>query len=90
MDNGSGAAGAAGAGVGGLFMGVMIGALIGGVVALLFAPQPGAQTREMVRDRFGQFRDVFRGAASDVSDTAEKAAGQMKQAAGEMRQATRQ
>ncbi len=86
MDNGSGAAGAAGAGIGGMFMGVLIGAVIGGIVALLFAPQPGTQTREMVRNRFGQFREVFRGTASDVGQTAEKTAEQMKQGASEMRE----
>jgi gas vesicle protein len=86
MDNGSGAAGAAGAGIGGMFMGILIGAVIGGVVALLFAPQPGTQTREMVRNRFGQFREVFRRTASDIGETAENTAEQVKQGAREMRE----
>jgi gas vesicle protein len=78
MDNGSRSARTAGAGIGGLFMGIMLGAIIGGVVALLFAPQPGTQTRGLVKDRFGQFKDVFRSGAHQMGQAAEKTAEQMK------------
>jgi gas vesicle protein len=79
MDDRSNVAGAAGAGIGGIFIGMAIGAVIGGVVALLFAPQTGSETREMIRNRYCQMRDVVRGAAKDTSETGEKTAGQMKQ-----------
>jgi len=37
--------------IGGLATGVLIGLLAGAVAALLAAPQPGQQTRAMIRDR---------------------------------------
>lgn len=85
MGNGSNAAGAAGAGVGGMLVGILIGAVIGGVVALLFAPQEGTRTREMVRNRMGQMGDVFRSSARDASETAERTAEQIRQSASEMK-----
>jgi gas vesicle protein len=88
MDNGSSAAGAAGAGMGGFFMGMLTGLIVGGVVTLLFAPQPGTQTREMIRNRFGQIKGAFRGSAQDVSEMGEKTAEQVKQGTREMRQPT--
>jgi gas vesicle protein len=88
MDNGSSAGTAVGAGLGGIMIGVLIGAVIGGVVALLFAPQTGNETREMVRNRFGRMKDVFRESADDVSRMAEKTSNQVKRSAREMRPST--
>ncbi len=79
---------AAGAGMGGLFVGILIGAALGGILALLFAPQKGNETREMIRNRYGQMRDVVRGAAQDTAETAEKTAEQMRQSASEMRRSS--
>jgi gas vesicle protein len=78
-------AGAAGAGLGGMFVGMIIGAVIGGVVALLFAPQTGNDTRDMIKNRYGQMRDAFRGGARDTAEMAEKTASQMRQTSSEMR-----
>lgn len=86
MDNGSNAAGAAGAGMGGLFTGILIGAVIGGVVALMFAPQTGDRTRDMVKNRIGQMGDIFRSSARDMGETAEKTAEQMRQGVSDMKQ----
>lgn len=85
MDNGSSAAGATGAGMGGLLMGLLIGAVVGGVVALLFAPQSGSETRQMIKTRAGDIGNAFRGAARDMKATAERAGEQMKQGAEEIR-----
>ncbi len=85
MDSRGTVAGAAGAGVGGIFIGILIGAVLGGIVALLFAPQTGTETREMVRNRYGQMRDVFRGAAQDTAEMGEKTSRQVKQATQEMK-----
>ncbi len=48
----------------GFGMGVFAGAIIGGVVALLYAPKSGKETRRLIRD-----------AASDVADTVKEATG---------------
>ena len=77
---------AAGAGTGGFMMGMLWGMVVGGVVALLFAPQTGTETRQMIRERLGQMKEVFRAGSSDVKQTAEKTAEQMRQSAHEMRQ----
>jgi gas vesicle protein len=38
---------------------MIVGIAIGGVVALLFAPQSGNKTREMVKDRWERVKEVF-------------------------------
>ena len=78
MENRETVAGAPGAGVGGIFLGILIGAVIGGVAALLFAPQTGSDTRGMIRDRYGQMKDVFRGTAKEVAATGKKTAEHAK------------
>jgi gas vesicle protein len=88
MDNGSSAGTAMGAGLGGIMIGVLIGAVIGGVVALLFAPQTGNETREMVKNRFGRMKEVFSQSADDINRMAEKTSNQVKSSAREMRQST--
>ncbi len=66
MDNGVNAGGSSGIGVGSFFLGMLVGAVIGGVTALMLAPKSGAETREMVRNRYNQVRDVVRSSAQDV------------------------
>jgi gas vesicle protein len=84
--NSSGMAGAGVAGgVGGFFTGMLVGLAVGGIVALLFAPQTGNETRSLVRDRWGQMRDVFRASKQDMTEMGEKTAEQMKRSAREMR-----
>jgi gas vesicle protein len=51
--------GTPGPGIGNFFSGMIVGIAIGGVVALLFAPQSGNKTREMVKDRWERVKDVF-------------------------------
>jgi gas vesicle protein len=38
-------------GGGGFFAGLMLGGLIGGALALLFAPRPGEETQRMIREK---------------------------------------
>ncbi|MDD5701059.1 MAG: YtxH domain-containing protein [Dehalococcoidales bacterium] len=51
--------GTPGPGIGSFFSGMIVGIAIGGVVALLFAPQSGNKTREMVKDRWERVKEVF-------------------------------
>lgn len=53
-----------------LLSGFIIGGLIGATVALLSAPQSGAETRAMLRERSSELRDR---AADVASDTAARA-----------------
>ncbi len=71
MDNGISAGKAGGIGVGSFFIGMMVGAVVGGVAALFLAPMRGAETRDMVTSRFNQMKDVVRSSASDVQKTAQ-------------------
>ncbi|MDX2060052.1 MAG: YtxH domain-containing protein, partial [Gemmatimonadales bacterium] len=47
----------AGAGRGGFGLGLLVGALLGATVALLFAPAPGHDTRRRLRRRLEDVRD---------------------------------
>ena len=53
----------------GFFAGLIIGAVIGAAVALLYAPQPGAETRRMVKEK-----------SMEVKEKAVKAVGRVKDA----------
>jgi gas vesicle protein len=66
MDNGSNSGGSSGSGAGAFLLGMLVGAVIGGVAALLLAPKSGAETREMVRNKYNQMKDVVRSSAQDV------------------------
>jgi len=48
--------------------GLLMGAVIGAVVALLYAPQPGIETRRMVKEK-----------ALEVKEKAAKATGKIKE-----------
>ena len=57
----------------GYFKGVVHGMIIGGAVALLYAPKPGRQMREELSDRFGQVRGQMQPVieqAQGLADTA--------------------
>lgn len=72
MKERSNAAPSAGARIGGIVIGMLIGAVIGGIAALLFAPQTGNETRELIRNRYGQMKEVFRGIPGDDAKTAKE------------------
>jgi gas vesicle protein len=52
----------------GFISGVLVGAAVGAVIALLYAPQPGAETRRIVKEK-----------ALEVKEKAVKAAGKIKE-----------
>lgn len=55
----------------GFFSGLLVGAAIGAAIALLYAPQPGAETRRMVKEK-----------ALEVKEKAAKAASKIKESVG--------
>ena len=52
----------------GFFSGLMMGAVIGAAIALLYAPQPGTETRRVVKEK-----------ALEVKEKAAKAARKIKE-----------
>ena len=60
----------------GFGIGFLGGAVIGGVIALLFAPKSGKETRRMIMDKTGEIVDVVKDKTEKVVDTVkEKASG---------------
>jgi len=60
----------------GFGIGLLTGAVIGGVIALLFAPQTGKETRQMIKDKTTEVVDAVKGKATEVMDAVkEKASG---------------
>jgi gas vesicle protein len=58
-------------------LGVLVGAVIGGGMAILFAPKTGQETRELIRDKSGQLYEVVKRKVGDVRQTVgEKIAGE--------------
>jgi gas vesicle protein len=53
-------------GGGGLFLGFLIGALAGGITALLLAPKSGKETREYLREKAMDAQHMVQEKASDV------------------------
>jgi gas vesicle protein len=49
--------------------GILAGAVIGGVVALLFAPKSGKETRELIRDKSGDVFETVKRKVGDVRQT---------------------
>lgn len=63
-------AAAAGFGIGGFFLGMLAGAVVGGIAALLLAPKSGPETREMITDRMNQWKDIVKSRAHEVGEAA--------------------
>ncbi|MFA5399033.1 MAG: YtxH domain-containing protein [Dehalococcoidia bacterium] len=55
----------------GFLSGLLMGAVIGAAIALLYAPQPGTETRRMVKEK-----------ALEVKEKAAKAASKIKESVG--------
>jgi gas vesicle protein len=52
----------------GFGIGLLVGAAVGGVCALLYAPHSGKETREMIKQRVGIVRDRAGDYAEDVKE----------------------
>ena len=60
----------------GFGIGLLTGAVIGGVIALLYAPQSGKETRAMLKDKATRLVDAVREKTSEVVDTTEEVASE--------------
>jgi gas vesicle protein len=50
-------------------LGVLAGAAVGGVIALLYAPKSGKETRALIRAKSGEYYDVVKRKMGDVRHT---------------------
>ncbi|MCL4559927.1 MAG: YtxH domain-containing protein [Chloroflexi bacterium] len=75
--------------IGSLALGLFIGGMIGATVALLSAPQSGAQTREMIRDKSLEIRDRAMETAGGTRERAQQVITSVRGQAGDIIQKTR-
>jgi gas vesicle protein len=54
----------------GFFPGLILGAVVGAAVALLYAPQPGAETRRMVKEKALEIKDKAANSVCGISESA--------------------
>ena len=59
--------------IGALFVGFILGGLTGALAALLFAPQSGAETRALIKDKSIELRDIAQHSAEEAVARAEGA-----------------
>ena len=52
----------------GFGIGLLTGAVIGGVLALLFAPQSGKETRQMIKNKATGMMDAIKGKAAEANE----------------------
>ena len=52
----------------GFGIGLLSGVVIGGIIALLFAPQSGKETRKMIKDKATGMMDAIKGKAAEASE----------------------
>lgn len=60
----------------GFFAVLLTGAVIGGVIALLYAPKTGKETRQLIKDKVTGVVDAIKGKTSEVVDTVKEAASE--------------
>ena len=56
--------------------GMIFGAALGAALGLLLAPKPGSETRQIVRERAGEYLDVARERAGEYAGPVRERAGQ--------------
>jgi gas vesicle protein len=69
---------------GAFLVGFIVGGLTGAVVALLFAPQSGEETRALIKDKSIELRDKATASAEEVIARAEAAAAEARTRAEEL------
>ncbi len=60
----------------GFGIGLVTGVVIGGVIALLYAPKTGKETRKLIKDKATEDVDTLKEKTSGVIDTVEDAASE--------------
>ncbi|MBL8079247.1 MAG: YtxH domain-containing protein [Anaerolineales bacterium] len=75
---------------GAFLVGFVVGGLTGAVVALLFAPQSGEETRALIKDKSIELRDQASHSAEEVLARAEAVAAEARQRAEELTKEARQ
>jgi gas vesicle protein len=61
----------------GLCIGLVSGAVIGGVVALLYAPKTGKETRQLIKDKAIDVVDTAREKTGEIMDTVKDATSEV-------------
>jgi gas vesicle protein len=59
-------------------LGMVIGSAVGAAVALLYAPQGGSDTRELIRHKGGEAKEKVAGMASNVKQTVTEKADHLR------------
>ncbi len=62
-----------GSGVGMFFLGILTGAIVGGVTALLLTPKTGKETRQLIKDKTLEMRDMMQDRWTDYKDRVTRA-----------------
>jgi gas vesicle protein len=60
----------------GFGVGLLAGAVAGGVFALLYAPKSGKETRHLMKDKATEFVDTLKDETSEVIDNVKEAASE--------------
>ncbi len=60
----------------GFGIGLVTGVIIGGVIALLYAPKSGKETRELIKDKATEVAETVKEKTSGVIDTVKEAASE--------------
>ena len=61
----------------GFGIGLLAGAVIGGVIALLYAPKTGKETRQLIKDKATEVVDTVKEKTSGVIDTVKESAAEV-------------
>ena len=56
--------------------GMLFGAVVGAAIGMLVAPKPGSETRQLVRERAGEYIDVAKERASEYAGPVRERAGE--------------
>jgi len=75
---------------GAFLVGFVVGGLTGAVVALLFAPQSGEETRALIKDKSIELRDKAQHSAEDALARAESLAAETRARADELAKQVRE
>ncbi len=60
----------------GFGIGLVTGVIVGGVIALLYAPKTGKETRQLIKDKATEVVDTLKEKTSGVIDTVKEAASE--------------